>query len=82
MLGPQGTWTATFCGLDGIWLSTQTSRHEVSQQMPTLLAPIKFTVNMSSLYHELLTSHLMTIIFVKQPKQRSLALENSRPYIP
>lgn len=40
-----------------------------------------FTVNMSFFYHELLTSHLMTIIFIKQPKQRSLALEKSRPYI-
>lgn len=52
----------------------------LSRRPPLSLAPMEFAVNTSLFfffffYHELLTSHLMIIIFMKQPKQRSLALE-------
>lgn len=72
VLGPQGTWTATICGLMVCGCPRSSAGLGSPSRCPTLLAPIKFTVNMSSFYHELLTSHLMTIIFIKHSLNKDL----------
>lgn len=83
-MGPSVHGTVTFCGLDSKCSPCSPEGLGSLSRCPALLlVPTEFAVKMSFFffYHELLTSHIMTIIFMKQPKQRSLALEESRPYI-
>lgn len=52
-------------------------RPEVSQQMSCLVAGSSQVLSQYVFFpQELLTSHLMIIIFMKQPKQRSLSWKN------
>lgn len=61
-------------------LSSPEGMGSLSRCPTLLLAPIEFAINMLFFfYHELMTGHL--IIFMKQLKQRSLALEEFRHFL-
>lgn len=59
----------------------QPRKPEVSQQIAhTVIGSTWVCSQYVLFYHELLTSHLVTRTFMKQPKQRSLDLEETRAY--
>ena len=81
-MGPGIQRSVIFSGLGSKQLCKQPRRPGVSQQMSYVVAGSNWVYSQYVFFYcELLTSHLMIIIFMKQPKQRSLSLEEFRPYI-
>ena len=81
-MGPGIQRSVTFSGLGSKQLCKQRRRPGVSQQMSYIAVGSSWVCSQYVFFYcELLTSHLVIIIFMKQPKQRSLSLEEFRPYI-